>query len=122
MALRDKIAKNAEHVLQPGEVIQAVIPAQTISAYLAAFISYWLIILKNAYRVVVVTDRRILVCQSGRWTISAVREVLAELPRQTAIGPAHGLWYKTNALGEQLYINKRFHKDVAQADSVVGLA
>jgi hypothetical protein len=41
---------------------------------------------------------------------------LAELPHQTLIGPAHGLWYRTNALGQRLYINYRFQKDVAAAD------
>jgi len=122
MALRDKIKSNAEHLLQPGEEIQAVIPAQTVSQYLAALISYWIIIFKNAYRVIVVTDRRILVCQSGRFRITPVGEVLRELPRQTPIGPAHGLWYQTEALGEKLYIAKRFHKDVAAANLMASSA
>ena len=120
MAIRDKIRANAQHLLQPGEVIQAVIPAQTVSQYLAAFISYWIIIFTGAYRVIVVTDRRILVCRSGRFRTTPVGDVVNELPRQTIIGPAHGLWYKTEALGHKLYIAKRFHKDVAQADSMVG--
>ena len=34
----------------------------------------------------------------------------------TKIGPASGLWYRTEALGERLYIHKRFHKDIAAAD------
>jgi hypothetical protein len=117
MAIRDKIRANAAPVLQPGEVIQAVIPAQTTSQYLA-IISYWIIILSNAYRVIVVTDRRILVCRSGRFRVTRVKEVLRELPRQTMIGPAHGLWYRVDSLGERLYINKRFHKDISTADSV----
>jgi hypothetical protein len=40
------------------------------------------------------------------------------LPRQTLIGPAHGLWYRVDSLGERLYINKRFHKDIRAADGV----
>ena len=119
MALRDKIRGNAEHVLEPGETIQVVIPAQTVSQYLAALVSLWIIVLRKAYRVVVVTDRRILVCSSGRFRFTPVGEVMAEFPRQTAIGPAHGLWYRTDALGETLYIAKRFHKDVAEADALM---
>jgi hypothetical protein len=65
----------------------------------------------------VVTDRRILVCRSGRLSTTKVHEVLHELPRTTQIGPASGLWYKCETLGERLYVHKRFHKDIAQADA-----
>lgn len=123
MAIRDTLRKNAQHLLQPGEEIQAVIPAQTTSQYFA-LISYWIIILSNAYRVIVVTDRRILVCRSGRFRLTPVKEVVHELPRQSMIGPATGLWYRTDSLGERLYINRRFFKDIEAADRGVqsGLA
>src|SRR5712692_10475962 len=102
MAIRDKMRASAAPFLQPGETIQAVFGAQTTSQYFA-LISYWIIIFSNAYRVVVVTDRRILVCKSGRVTQTPIKEVLRELPRNTKIGPASGLWYHTEALGERLY-------------------
>src|SRR5438128_70490 len=102
MAIRDKMRANAAPFLQPGETIQAVFGAQTTSQYFA-LISYWIIIFSNAYRVVVVTDRRILVCKSGRVTVTPIKEVLREVPRNTKIGPASGLWYRTEALGERLY-------------------
>lgn len=116
MAIRDKLRSNAAHVLQPGETVQAVFTAQTASPYLA-LISYWIVIFKNAYRVVVVTDQRILVCRAGRASVTAVKDVVAEFPRNTRIGPATGVWYKCDTLGERLYIHKRFHKDVAEADA-----
>jgi hypothetical protein len=116
VAIRDKLRANAQHVLQPGETIQSVFCAQTTSQYFA-LLSYWIILFTNAYRVVVVTDRRILVCSSGRLRMTPVNEVLRELPRNTQIGPASGLWWKSQSLGEQLYINKRFHKDIAAADN-----
>jgi hypothetical protein len=118
VAIRDKLTKNATPLLQPGEVIQAVFCGQTTSQYFA-LISYWIIVFKNAYRVVVVTDRRILVCNSGRISMTPVKGILRELPRATKIGPASGLWYKTEALGERLYIGKRFHKDIAAADAAI---
>ncbi|WP_067465639.1 hypothetical protein [Actinomadura macra] len=117
MAIRDKMRANAAHVLQPGENIQAVFCAQTTSQYFA-LISYWIIIFSNAYRVVVVTDRRILVCRSGRLRMTPVNEVLRELPRNTRIGPPSGLWWRSDHLGERLYVNKRFHKDINAADGV----
>jgi len=120
MAIRDKLRENAAHLLQPGETIQAIFPAQTTSAYFA-LISVWIILLTNAYRVVVVTDRRILVCKSGRFRATPVKDILRELPRGTRIGEPGGLWWRsdTDSLGERLYIHRRFHSDVRAADAVL---
>ena len=95
--------------------------AQTTSQYFA-LLSYWIIILKNSYRVVAVTDRRILVCGSGRLSMTKVSGVERELPRGTRIGPPSGLWWKCETLGERLYVNKRFHKDVEAADAALAPA
>lgn len=120
MAIRDKIRANAQPFLEPGEQIQAVIPAQTTSQYFA-LISYWIIIFSNAYRNIIVTDRRILITQGGRFSLTPVKSVIAVVPRATAIGPTTGaLWYKTESLGERLYINRRFFKDVETADALLG--
>lgn len=118
MAIRDKFRQNAQPFLDSGESIQAVIGAQTTSQWFA-LISYWIILFTNAYRVIVVTDRRILICQAGRLSQTKIKGVLRELPRSTAIGPPSGLWYRTDHLGERLYIHKRFHKDVTQADALM---
>ncbi len=118
MAIRDKFRENAVHVLQEGETIQATFGAQTASPYWA-LLSYWIIIIRNSYRVVIVTDRRIVVCRSGRFRVTPVNAVVGEFPRATRIGPATGLWYKCETLGERLYIHKRYHKDVEAADALI---
>ena len=84
-----------------------------------ALLSTLIIILSDAYSVVVVTDERILVCRSGRVRMSPVKGVIRELPRDTPIGPPSGLWWRCETLGERLYIHKRFHKDVTAADAVL---
>ena len=96
MTLRDKIRANAQPFLQAGEAIEAVIPAQTVRQYWS-LLSFWLVA-RDTHRVIVATDRRILLCRSGRFTETPVRGVLAEFPRRTVIGPAHGLWYRTDKL------------------------
>jgi hypothetical protein len=116
MAIRDKLKANVAPHLNPGEQVQVVFIAQTTSQWFA-LISFWIIIIKNAYRVVTVTDQRILVFQAGRLRTTAVKGLLRELPRETTMGPPSGLWYKTDALGEKLYIHKRFAKDVSAADA-----
>jgi hypothetical protein len=118
MAIRDQLRSNAAHLLQPGETIQAVFCAQTTSQYYA-LLSTLIIILSDAYRVVVVTDKRILVCRSGRFRMTPVKHAIAELPRNQRIGPASGLWWRCGTLGEPLYIHRRFHKDVTAADAVL---
>lgn len=65
LALRDKIRAKAAPLLQPDEAIQAVIPAQTVTQHFL-FISVLIIATRNAQRVIIVTDRRILLCRSGR--------------------------------------------------------
>ncbi len=118
MAIRDKLQSNAARLLQPGETVQQVFTAQTANPYWA-LASYWVVIFKNAYRVVVVTDRRILVCKSGRMSTTPVGTVVGEFPRATRIGPAKGAWYKCETLGPRLFVHKRFHKDVAAADAIL---
>jgi hypothetical protein len=124
---------NVAEFLQPGEQIQAVFPAQTKNPYLVLIgvIGHlpwpWTVLYSKVGlkvkstrprdRVVVATDRRILVCEAGTWRMSAVKKVLRELPRLTQIGPASGLWYRTAALGERLYIHRSFREDVELADS-----
>jgi hypothetical protein len=118
VAYREKVRENAAHLLQPGELVQQVFQAQTRSAWLP-LISLWAIFLTKL-RLVLVTDRRILVYATGRLHATTPYELIAELPRNTLIGPTHGLWYKTQALGPKaLFIGRTFHKDVAAADALV---
>ena len=119
MAIRDKMRRNSESLLQPGEQVQAVFGAQTASNYLM-MLGVLPFLLVNQYRVVVVTDRRILVARSGRLTTTPVRDVLRELPRKTKIGPTSGIWWMSSSLGEPLRVHKRFHKDVDAADAAIG--
>ena len=66
------------------------------------------------------TDRRILVGESGKLTATKINRIAAEGSRATRIGPASGLWFKCEALGAPMYVNKRFHQDIALADSFLG--
>lgn len=116
MAMRDKIAASAQPHLQPGEQIQGVFSAQTMNQWWIVVFAF-ILLFGNRYRPVVATDRRILVFDSGRWTTTKAKSVVRELPRQTSIGEPSGLWWRTEALGERLYVHKRFHKDVREIQS-----
>ena len=118
MAIRDKLRNRAAPLLQPGETIQSVFCAQTVSSYFA-LISVWIIIFANAYRVVVVTDRRILLCRAGRLMPAKVKGLDQEHPRSARLGEPSGLWWPCDSLGRRLYVHRRFHKDVRAADAVL---
>jgi len=120
IAMRDRISEKAAPYLQPGEVIQDAFAGQAASPFWS-LLSYWIVIIKNAYRAVVVTDRRIIVFQSSRWGYSNIKSIKRELPRATRLGPPQGtVWYKTEVLGELLYIHRRFFKDIEGADAKLG--
>ena len=117
IAIRERIIENVQHLLEPGEQIQAVIPAQTKSGWLGA-LGGLLLVFINRYRPIVVTDRRITITDAGRWGQSKPKTIVSSVDRTTQIGPPSGLWWKSTSLGQTLYINKRFHKDVELADSL----
>ena len=119
LAIRERITENAQPLLEPGEKIQAVIPAQTKNGWLGALGILWLIFV-NRYRPIIVTDRRIAITDSGKWAQAKPTSIVTSLPRNTQIGPAVGIWWKCTSLGEPLFIHKRFHKDVELADSLRG--
>lgn len=117
IAIRDKIVENSQQYLKPGEQVQAVIGGQTLSGWwglLSNLVFFW-----NNYRAVIATDQRILVLHCGKLRMGKPKSLVREVARSTKIGPATGLWFKTEALGEKLFINKRFHKDIEAADRLV---
>jgi hypothetical protein len=86
VGVRDNRWGTAASELKPGERIEIVTFVQAVGPYWV--LATWLIVvIAHAYRVVVVTDQRILVCQGGSFSYSAIKGVLREFPRQTEIGP-----------------------------------
>jgi hypothetical protein len=118
--IRDKIIENSQKFLRADETVSAVIVGQKISGWWGLLSYLW--VFWNRYDAVVVTNQRILVLNCGKWTMGTPKEVLRELPRATRIGPPSGLWWKCTTLGEKLYINRRFHKDVVMADAMLPAA
>jgi hypothetical protein len=119
-AVRGRLTAQAARVLQPGEQVQAVIWAQTLNPRLVPITPLRMLVGRgNPFRVIVATDRRLLLCLGGRWTRKLLPEVLAELPRATVIGPARGYWHRTDAFGERLYVQCSSHDEIAKADAAV---
>ena len=122
MALRDTMRASAAQYLRPGEQVQAVIGAQTASQWLAALTGVFVFLGFNRYRILAVTQDRILVLDAGKTSMKAARGLVTELPRATRLGPGTGIWHRVPAGGETLRVHRRFFKDLETADSVVAAA
>lgn len=118
MALRDKMRDSAAGFLRPEEQIQSIFGGQTASQYVAALAGVLFFLPLNRYRIVVATPERILVLDSGKFSMSRARSVVVELPRSTRLGPTSGLWHVIRLEdGSKLRVHRRFHKDIAAADA-----
>ena len=122
MAIRDSMRDSAAAFLQPGEAPQAVIGAQTASQYVAAFAGVVPFMGLNRYRIIAVTPQRILVLDTGKWSLKKAHGIVAELPRSTRLGPPSGLWHVVPVDGKKLRVHRRFFKDIEIADTAQATA
>jgi hypothetical protein len=120
MGALDRLKTNATSLLEPRERMQAAIWAQTLNPYWVPITPLRVLFgPSNPYRVIVATDRRLLLYAGNRWRVGAIRELMSELPRRTRIGPAGGVWHRTDVFGERLYIQRRWHREVQAADAAL---
>jgi hypothetical protein len=121
MALRDKLRERSQPFLEPGEEIRHVFLAQAGPSpwlfALSLLFAFWM-----KYRIVVVTDRGVLLLSASPWVPTKPKELVARLPRSTTFGELSGVWAKIQLQGEKYYVHKRFHKDVQAADAEAGSA
>lgn len=121
MAIRDKMRRSAAQYLQPGEQLEAVVGAQTRSNYLIV-VSGLLFYALNSYRIIAVTNNRILVLNAGKWSMARARGVVGEAPRFTRLGPGRGVWHQVTVGNEKLRVHRRFFKDIDVADRPVSIS
>ena len=102
--------------MRPDEAVQAVIAAQTMGSMAIAGV--------NKYRILVVTTGRILVLDTGKFSLRKALGVVAELPRSTRLGTVTGVnsMHKTRVGDETLYIGRQFWKDIGSVDAAAPAA
>lgn len=122
MALRDNMLSSSAQYLQSGETPEAVFGAQTVSQWLFGLTGMIGFLIVNKYRIVVVTQQRILVLDAGSMSMKKARGVVTELPRSTRLGPPSGIWHVIPANGEKLRVHRRFFKDIEAADAAITTA
>jgi hypothetical protein len=106
MAIHDRLRKGAAQYLEPGEQIQAAFLAKRPT-------------MQYNDRAVVATDRRLLLLKLN--FMGSPTGLAGELPRKTKLGPCSGFMYSIDVFGTDLAVNRRFFKDVTEADRAAGL-
>jgi hypothetical protein len=126
MSLRAKLSKRSQPFLQPDERIQHIFMAienmRPWVLVLGAFtgpIGILTVYLIAEPRIIAVTDQAIVVLR-GNKLFAKPKSLVQRLPRETRIGPAQGkMWAKITLGGNEMYVHRRFHKDVEAADASI---
>ncbi len=117
---RQAIEESIADDLLPGEVIFETFGAQTGPNPMWAALLLWIVILGSKYRTVTLTNHGLLVHSSNGLRPFKAKELLNRLPHKTPIGPVDGLWSKIELGGEEMWIHRRFHKDVSAMNDRLG--
>lgn len=69
------------------------------------------------YRVIAVTDKQVHVFKQSMWKAGQPKELLSSHPAGTILSVSEAkLWGKLHLGGERLWVHRRFHGDVSQAN------
>jgi hypothetical protein len=125
VSLRDKLRERARPFLERGEQVQEVFPAQAgLPPYLAnlpLFGALGALLLQGALvrRLIIVTDRAILLLDADKMNGTKPKALVRRLPRRTRLGPVRrGLpWAPIQLGGSRLWVHMRYHPDVEAADA-----
>jgi hypothetical protein len=118
MTLREAMRTAAWHYVVPGEIIQEVFGAQTASPSKFPLIGALIRLFVNKYRIVAVTEQRILILNSGRFGMRKACGVVESLPRATVLGPGTGNWHAISTPSGTLRVRRRFFAEIEAADQL----
>ena len=119
MALRDKVERNVQPYLEPGETVQAVALGTSGPNPWFLVLTGYLLLLFMKYVIIVATDRRILVLRASAFAPTKPKEVLGTFPRDTKLGDVSGVYGKVTIGGTRYFVHRRFHGDLRKADAAV---
>lgn len=123
--LRKRLLKTSQQFVPDGEQVTSVFSASTrctlwlLPGVLFGFIGAVIFLAINRFRMIMVTDQRILVLECSPWNQFKAVKVLREIPRATRIGAPSGLAWSCRTLGEKLWVDRAHHAAVAAADAAL---
>jgi hypothetical protein len=110
MSMADKIVQSAQSRVEPGEVVQGAFAGQpTLRNRIG----------EGGYRVVVATDRRFLVFQSGTFSQTVLKDLVQESPRDQRLGEPGGLFHDVVVGAQAMKVNFRYFEQVRAIDAAL---
>jgi hypothetical protein len=109
MAMADKIIQRAQEHVEPGEIIQGAFAAQMTITNRGG----------DPYRIVVATDRRFLLFQSGRISQTVIKRLIGESSRDQLLGEPSGMFYNVTVGEETMKVNFRYFAQVRTIDGAL---
>jgi hypothetical protein len=113
---RRYIAERAAKFLPPAIVIRQIFGAQCFFPWLIGPL-YLLYAPFKRWRVVAIADEGIFVFAARFWFDWRPTRLLRTLPRDTLLGPPHGIWSRIQIGPERAWVNMRFFPDVNSANT-----
>jgi hypothetical protein len=107
MGMADKIVQRAQSHVEPGEIVQGAFAAQTTIRNRIG---------DGGYRVVVATDRRFLVFQSGTFSQTAIKGLIEESSRHQRLGEPSGVFSNVTVGTQALKVNFRYFRQLEAID------
>lgn len=120
LGARQAIEASVADDLLPGETVLETFGAQTGPNPMWAALLIWIVIFGSNYRTVTLTNHGLLIHSANALRPFNAKKLLNRLPHNAPIGPVSGLWSKVEFGGEQVWINKRFHKDIKAINDRLG--
>jgi len=122
MSLIDKVRVRSQALLEPGEIIEYVLPAEggwrppstaVVLGAVLGLVSFPVVIALHRPRVIVATDRAIVILKTDWWVGTKPKSVLQRLPRNAPILIGRGQIFRKVLIGDtKLYVHRRRFKDL----------
>lgn len=107
MTMADKIVQGAQSHVEPGEIVHGAFAAQTTIRNRVG---------GGGYLVVVATDRRFLVFQSGTFSQTVLKDLIEQSPRHQRLGEPNGVFYDVTVGSQTMKVNFRYFTQIRAID------
>lgn len=118
--MASELIERVRPFLEPGEQAGYAFSGETGVKPSWRWFSFWLIV-ANRPRIIVVTDRRIIVLAGGqlRWNRTKPKKMLASVPRETRLEHGQKHWSKVAVAGQKIWLGRNCYAllDRANADA-----
>lgn len=91
-----------------------------LGGLVGGFVGWLIATMLTTRRVILKTDRSVVLLACGKFTAKKPVKVVTRLPKGTKVGPLSGTWAPLESGGEKLWIHKMFHDNMPELTTKLG--